>query len=437
MGSVSSGITHVDRFLGGFQPGDNVVWSSEAGTAIHSFVQAFIRSARSDGRGAVVYVNCNYAPQSIYRRFAEGCVGVQFVHVDAFTYGKGKRDAVFREYYESPRFPEGYETVCMKNPTDTGELYETLACIEDRYQGEAHYVFDSLTGLCELWGDERPVQDFFSNQCPKLYELQAVAYWILEKQAHSRTFLATLSHITQVVIQLNHLESGLCELKLSKAEDRPSRLLYQAMRYRVEQDTIDFVEPMKERPLPIGDRIREQRIARNLSQAELARMLAITPSALCQIENNQVYPSLPLLIEIARSLGQSLDGLLNIQEQDGVVGGTLVVCRKKDQLVYRHGKGQKAPRIEIVPLLPMDAARRSLVPYRISAEAGTRVQRPFLNHKGPEFGLVLSGMVRLMTLGGKVLVLRKGDSFYLEEHRIKEWRNEGPAKAELLWILVQ
>ena len=39
MTSVSSGLSDLDRFLGGFQTGDNVVWVAEAGTFVNVFVE--------------------------------------------------------------------------------------------------------------------------------------------------------------------------------------------------------------------------------------------------------------------------------------------------------------------------------------------------------------------------------------------------------------
>lgn len=433
---VSSGIPHIDRFLGGLQPGDNVVWVSETGTSVHAFVKAFVRAAPQGEPGGVVYVNCNYAPQSIYRRFAEGLSGTRFVHVDAFTNGKGKSDTVFKDYYEALPDREGFETVCMKNPSDTGEFYSTLAAIEQDFQEGARYVVDSLTGLSELWGGGRAVQEFFTNQCPKLYELQAVAYWILEKEAHPRSFLAALSHITQVVVQLGCQEQGVCQLKVLKAEDRPSRLLNEAMHYRVEGELVEFTEASRERPIPVGERIREERIARNLSQAELARMVDITPSALCQIEANQVYPSLPLLLDIAGVLGLSLDSLFKGLRHDSEASAGYVVYKKKDQTARRDEKAAKgAAPVEIVPLLPLEDGGPRIAPYLLRIGAGRQGTRSFFDHKGPEFGWVLNGLIRV-TLEGREVLLRKGDSVYVERGTIKKWRNEGPGKAEVLWVLL-
>lgn len=438
MAGISSGIAYLDRLLGGFQPGDNVVWVADAGTSLIAFIGAFLNVARSEANSTIVYVNSNYAPQTIYRRFAEGLPRGGFVHVDAFTFGKGKGDEIFREHYSQRTAGRaGYESVCIQTPLDREAFERTLASLEERYGENARYVFDSLTGLSELWGGERAAQEFFTHHCPKLYELQAVACWILEREAHSRSFLANLSHITQVVIQLRNLEEGICEMKLLKAEDRPSRILRESVRYRVADDQVKFLERTPERDLRIGERIRELRTRRGLSQAELARMLDITPSALCQIEGNQVYPSLPLLVEIAQALGQGLDGLLPGGTVEGAAKRGLTVQKRKGSPapVARRMKAVARSAVEAAPLLPESGRQgRRITPYWLRLAPGAEDTRSFFDHKGHEFGWVLTGVLKVVVDDGEVL-LRKGDSIYLEDQTVRRWKNEGAGRCELIWVL--
>ncbi len=434
MASVHAGIAEFDRFLGGFQPGDNVVWAAESGTFVHSFVGAFLKEAAADPDGAIVYVNSNYAPQSIYRRFAQALPDARFVHVDAFTYGKGEGDEVFRSHYKGAAFPDNFENVCVENPSDAGSFDRALSAVEERYGEGARYVFDSLTGLSELWGGDRDVQRFFTRHCPKLYELQAVAYWAVEKEAHPSSFLANLTHITQVVIQLRNVEEGFFELKFQKAEDRPSRILHDVLRYRVDEESIQFLDKVPARELRIGDRIREHRVGKALSQAELARMLDVTPSALCQIENNQVHPSLPLLLDLSHNLGCSLDEFFGevTAGQGGQKG--FRVHKKKDQTVAKAGKGAAKSKMEIQTLLPGDGQTQGITPYLLRLGPGAEGARPFFDHKGPEFGWIVSGLLKIVVDREEIL-LRKGDSIYLEDQTLGRWRNEGTGRAELVWVL--
>ncbi len=434
MATVNAGLPELDRFFGGFHPGDNVVWTAESGTFVHSFVSAFIQEAAGNPESSIVYVNSNYAPQSIHRRFVEVVSGARFVHVDAFTYGKGEGDDLFRSHYKNVSLPGNFESVCVESPSDAGEFDRVLSAVEERYGEGTRYVFDSLTGLSELWGGDRDVQRFFTRHCPKLYELQAVAYWPLEKEAHPDSFLANLTHITQVVVRLRNTEEDFFELKFQKAEDRPSRILHDFLHYRVAEESIRFLNRVPAREVRIGDCIREYRVARALSQAELARMLDVTPSALCQIENNQVHPSLPLLLDLSQALGCSLDDFFG--ERGLGRGGQKgwLVHKKKDQTKGNAGKGAVRSKVEIQPLLPGKGGSERITPCLLRLGPGAEDTRPFFDHKGPEFGWILNGLLRVV-VEGEEIVLRKGDSIYLEERSLTRWRNEGTGKVELIWIL--
>lgn len=185
----------------------------------------------------------------------------------------------------------------------------------------------------ELWG-ENDALHFFTYTCPKLFELKALAYWPLVQEAHSKAFLATISYITQIVFNLGVQEEHACAVRILKTERQPSRILHVAHYFTVQDETIRFVslpgdmdgrrgaaaleakkvvtiaESPEREPIRIGTRIRNYRVEKGLSQAELARALHITPSALSQIENNHSLPSLTLFVEIARCFGTSLDSLV-------------------------------------------------------------------------------------------------------------------------------
>jgi len=435
MTPVRSGLPDLDRFLGGFRPGDNVVWVAEAGTFVNVFVGEFVAARGEPLNDTVVFVNANHAPQNIFRRYAQKGAGGRLVHVDAFTRGKGRGDPVFEAFYQTPREDSpGFESLCVENPSDAAAFDRTLSSVEERCGERVRYVFNSLTGLSELWGGERAVQEFFTHHCPKLYELETVAYWILEKEAHSRAFLANLSHITQVVIQLRNRGEGHCEMRFLKAEDRPSSVLDESLRYRVGEDRIEFPGcATPDRGLRVGTRIRELRADLGLAQAELARRLKITPSALCQIENNQVIPSLPLVLDLSRQLGCSLDRFLPGENPAPGAAGGWTVFRKNDQGAPDRGKGDGAD-FEARPLLPDRNMGKGLSPYLVRLEKGAEGRRTFFDHKGPEFGWVVAGVVKI-NLPGEEVTLRKGDSLFLEGQTVKRWRVVGAGRCEIVWVL--
>lgn len=333
----SCGIAHLDNLIGGVLLGDNVVWVLEPGTYFDYFGEYFL-TVRDAHHFKNIYVSFDFPPQKICSRYRDFFHQDNFILVDAFTFGKGQGDELFQSFYKNgaDKF-RPFRVHCIKNLSEPAEFIETIGKLQEEFRESipCKYLFESLTGMQELWGEEDTLH-FFTYTCPKLFELKALAYWPLAWEAHSRAFLANISHITQLVIHLGFREEGLCTARFLKMEGRPSQLLNVVYYYNFQDNKINFLEPPREAdtgvrfervpsflrkkdPIRIGDHIRRFRLGRNLSQVELARMLNITPSALSQIENNQNLPSLQLFVDIARSLGKSLDSFfLNISSSQSL-----------------------------------------------------------------------------------------------------------------------
>ena len=164
--------------------------------------------------------------------------------LDCFTSGKGKSDRAFLKFYETEHtnFPN---IIKVNRPADISFVSETLNTIQDRLPEGARYIFDSLTGMQDLWGDENSTYKFFTYMCPRLYDLGTVAYWILEKEAHSQAFKANLRHITQVVLELYKKREKLY-LKALKLEGRTSREAFKPHSYEIEDNSI-FISTRKKR----------------------------------------------------------------------------------------------------------------------------------------------------------------------------------------------
>jgi transcriptional regulator with XRE-family HTH domain len=68
----------------------------------------------------------------------------------------------------------------------------------------------------------------------------------------------------------------------------------------------------------LGDRIRKARLGYGMSQAELARRIGISNTALNQIESGKTPdPGVSRIIGIARVLGVSTDALLLGRQEEG------------------------------------------------------------------------------------------------------------------------
>ena len=65
----------------------------------------------------------------------------------------------------------------------------------------------------------------------------------------------------------------------------------------------------------LSSQIRQLRTARNLSQVQLAKALGVTKQSVSNWENNNIQPSIDMLVKIARFFSVSTDYLLCLDER--------------------------------------------------------------------------------------------------------------------------
>ena len=64
-----------------------------------------------------------------------------------------------------------------------------------------------------------------------------------------------------------------------------------------------------------NEKLREIRVARGLSQVELANKLGVTKQCVSNWENDNIQPSIEMLLKISEILSVSCDCLLDIDER--------------------------------------------------------------------------------------------------------------------------
>ena len=62
-----------------------------------------------------------------------------------------------------------------------------------------------------------------------------------------------------------------------------------------------------------NERLRELRTTQGLSQVELAKRLDVTKQSVSNWENDNIQPSIDMLVKIAKCLGVSTDYLLGLE----------------------------------------------------------------------------------------------------------------------------
>ena len=163
----------------------------------------------------------------------------------------------------------------------------------------------------------------------------------------------------------------------------------------------------------VGPRLRQLRLERGATLAELAVETGISVSTLSRLESGLRRPTLELLLPLARAHRVALDDLVDAPE----TGDPRVRLRP----VVRHGR----------TFLPLTRRPGGLQAFKMVVPPEPSVLPHLQTHEGYEWLYVLSGRLRLV-LGTRDLVLAPGEVAEFDT-RTPHWvGNPGPEPAEAL-----
>ena len=168
---VSSGVPQLDRLLDGLLIGDNVIWHDHAGSLAEVFSLNFIKSSR-DQKKPLIYASFDRSPKNLVDKLGALADYPELIILDCFTAGKGERSEVFTKFYDEQAARLPFRLELMENPRNVAEFSERLYDLHSTLSGDVRLVFESLTGMAELWGGEEAIVEFYSRACPRLYELE-------------------------------------------------------------------------------------------------------------------------------------------------------------------------------------------------------------------------------------------------------------------------
>ena len=417
MQKVSSGIRYLDLLIDSINIGDNVVWEVDAGSSYDVFILSFMRQSFAEAQ-KVIYVSFNRSPQSVLNEIKSVLNPEHFILLDCFTAGKGKNDPTFLNFYNKP---SEFNVVKCDNPGDIKAFTAIINELEDSLPPGARYIFASLTGMQDLWGDENNTYKFFTYMCPRLFDLDTVAYWILEKEAHSKNFKANLKHITQDVLDV-YVRRDKQYIKALKLAGRQNREAFKPHIYDIVNGEVKITPQGRDVASDLGVRIREIRTKVGLSQKDLADKMDVTPSFISQLESNQISPSLKSFVQMCRVLDvnparfldderpvslpkifrrQDMSSIM-IPRDDGTAGHTIITSEKISAMLL------------VIPVGGIVSGHF----------------HPMVQH---EFVYVGRGTVSVVFAGNHE-VLYPGDSIYLTEVMPTQWKNEGGDEIELLVV---
>ncbi len=426
---VPSGVSRLDLLLGGLFIGDNVVWHDDAGSLAPVFTLNFLLACHLQKK-PIIYVSFDRSPKNLLDKLGHLAEYPDLTILDCFTHGKGNSSAVFLKFYEGLEAELPCRILKVEDPRNPQEFMDRLYAVHSGYEGDVRFIFESITGMTELWGSEDRFLHFYSHSCPRLYELNTIAFWVLEKNAHSHRFRAQINQIAQVAIELT-IKRGTTSLTILKAENRSPEEFHKPHVYWTKDLTVTFEDESRvPGRIDLGLRLKEFRLRRGLSQTELAKLVGVTPSTISQVESNLIYPSLPALFKMGEVLAVDLTSFFEERQE----GQERLVFTAQDAVEVKLPEMPEGT-VFAKLLYPVDFEVKAK-PYLLEINPKETLPGHFFFHKGEEIGYVLSGRLQVQ-VGKAVYNLKTGDVIYLTSEVPGQWRNPGPNVARLLWIKVK
>ena len=171
--------------------------------------------------------------------------------------------------------------------------------------------------------------------------------------------------------------------------------------------------------MDIGNRLKELRILKDLTQEELADRAELSKGFISQVERNLTSPSIATLMDILQCLGTSIGEFFNEEPDEQIVFGRQDYFEKYDRELKNGIKW-------IIP----NAQKNCMEPILLTLEAGGSTY-PDTPHEGEEFGYILQGSVSIH-LGNRIYKAKKGDSFYYTAD--KQHYLSAKSGAVLIWV---
>lgn len=173
--------------------------------------------------------------------------------------------------------------------------------------------------------------------------------------------------------------------------------------------------------MDIGNRIKQLRTKNSLTLEELASRCELTKGFLSQLERNLTSPSIQTLEDITEALGTSMSDFFKEESEEKVVfnENDVFIDEQEDSIIHW-----------IVP----NAQKNKMEPIILELKSNKESQL-ITPYEGEEFGYILSGKILLCIGKHKGLLVKKGETFYIngsQEHYLKNASNSSIAK--ILWI---
>jgi transcriptional regulator with XRE-family HTH domain len=301
-------------------------------------------------------------------------------------------------------------------------LTDALASVraaDDAVGMGAVFAFDRLSAVQAAWSDDAALELFLST-CPRLYRRRSLALWPIDRDAHRPSFLRRLTEITQVVVEVvasDPDDPARLTCTVRKADGRAAQVVGRTRDVEVTDGDLVATGATSGTRQRLGTVIREQRLAAGMAQAELARRVGISPSALSQVERGVRGTSGDTLMRLWEVLGVAFG-----PEEDGPEGYSIS---------RRSGRERRTLQPGMTGTLLLDTPRTGQL-WQIVVEAEAHGDLAPFAVKSPESITVVRGVLDV-TLGGRTEILHEGDALLATGTPITAWTNPSTRRTELQW----
>lgn len=172
----------------------------------------------------------------------------------------------------------------------------------------------------------------------------------------------------------------------------------------------------------VGEKLRQLRNERNISQRDLAKLSGLSPNSVSLIERDETSPSVATLQSLAAALNVRMSYFFEEEAPSSVLHIKSGFRPKiESEGVVIEGMGKNLPYQELEPFL-----------ITLAPKAGSGGERQVI-HSGHEFVYCLQEKVEYV-IDGKVYLMEAGDILIFEATLPHLWRN--PFDVESKFILV-
>lgn len=174
--------------------------------------------------------------------------------------------------------------------------------------------------------------------------------------------------------------------------------------------------------MEIGNKIKELRMQKGLTQEELADRTELSKGFISQLERDLTSPSIATLIDLLQVLGTTPKEFFDDDKKENQI-----VFHKQDFFEKEDTTLQN--KIEwIIP----NAQKNMMEPIRVTLQPGGSTY-PDVPHEGEEFGYVLTGSIKIH-IGTKSYTAKQGEAFYYTPNSNHYIEALGKTKAIFIWV---